>query len=306
MTVRRNSRNLLGMPILMMLMCVCVFSVCVCVCVRVWAIPTATDIAFALGILSLLGSRVPSSLKIFLTALAILDDLGAIIIIAMFYTAQLSFLSLGLAVVCLSLLIMLNRTGVTRLGPYFLVGIVLWLCVLKSGVHATLAGVALAFALPLQAKNEAGKSPALVTERALIPWVAYFVLPIFAFANAGVSFKGLNWETLLHPIPMGIALGLFAGKQIGVLGVSWLAVKCRIASLPQGASWFGLYGIALLCGVGFTMSLFIGGLAFDAQGIEHVRLVRLGVLFGSICSGLVGYLMLRFFCPSKKAASRIS
>jgi len=264
-----------------------------------WAIPTATDIAFALGILSILGSRIPTSMKMFLMALAILDDLGAIVIIAIFYTAQLSFLSLGLAVICLSILIMLNRFGVTRLAPYVITGIILWVCVLKSGVHATLAGVALALAIPLQAKDSHGRSPARWVEESLIPWVAFGVLPLFAFVNAGVSFKGMTFETITHPIPMGIALGLFAGKQIGVFGASWLAVKTRLASLPTDVNWYGMYGVALLCGVGFTMSLFIGGLAFDEIGGQYPKLVRLGVLFGSTCSGIMGYLLLRFFCPMR-------
>ncbi len=258
-----------------------------------WAIPTATDIAFALGILSLLGSRVPTALKVFLTALAILDDLGAIAIIAMFYTSQLSMLSLSFAFLFISILYLMNRLGVTKFAPYLIVGFILWLCVLKSGVHATLSGVVLAFAIPLRARNEYGMSPARTMEHALMPWVAYGVLPLFAFVNAGLCFRSLSASDMLETVPLGIALGLFFGKQIGVLGASWLAVKTKIAQLPAQVDWPAMYGVALLCGVGFTMSLFIGGLAFDAQGRNYATAVRLGVLFGSALSGVLGYWVLR-------------
>lgn len=264
-----------------------------------WAIPTATDIAFALGILILLGSRVPPSLKIFLTALAIMDDLGAIMIIAIFYTADLSWTSLILATVFIAALAMLNRAGVTRYGPYTLVGIALWVCVLKSGVHATLAGVALAMAVPLRIKNKLGISPAQAMEHSLLPWVSFGVLPLFAFVNAGVNFGDMKFDNFIDPIPLGIILGLVVGKQLGVFGFCWLAVKSGLAQLPRHATWPAMYGIALICGVGFTMSLFIGGLAFDERGTEFPAMVRIGVLVGSGISGVAGYLTLRTFCQRR-------
>lgn len=255
-----------------------------------WAIPTATDIAFALGVLSLLGSRIPTSLKIFLTALAILDDLGAIIIIAIFYTHDLSFIFLGLAFACILLLFILNFMQIGNITIYLLVGIVLWFCVLKSGVHATLAGVALGMAIPLQDSNNRQISPLMIIEKALHPWVAFLVLPIFAFFNAGVSFAGVRLETFSEPIPLGIALGLFLGKQCGVFGAAWLAVKTKLAHLPADVDWLWIYGISLVCGIGFTMSLFIGTLAFNDA--ETAVFVRLGVILSSIVSGLVGYMVL--------------
>jgi NhaA family Na+:H+ antiporter len=258
-----------------------------------WAIPTATDIAFALGVLALLGSRVPASLKLFLMALAIFDDLGAIVIIAVFYSGDLSTASLIAAAVGLVVLLALNRAGVTRPAPYILVGIFLWIAVLKSGVHATLAGVALAFAIPL--KPQPGNEAPLLREleHALHPWVAFIILPLFAFANAGVSVTGMGPSTLLGPVPLGIALGLFIGKQVGVLGFSWLAVKTGMARLPEDAGWGGVYGIAILCGVGFTMSLFIGSLAFEHGGPEYAVVNRVGILVGSLASAVVGYAVLR-------------
>jgi len=259
---------------------------------RGWAIPAATDIAFALGILALLGSRVPLSLKVFLTALAIIDDLGAIVIIALFYTSDLAWASIGLAAVCTAALVLLNVSGVTRIAPYVVVGTVLWVCVLKSGVHATLAGVIVALAVPLHPRVSGQRSPLLHLEHALHPWVAFLILPVFAFANAGVSLHGLSFADLLRPLPLGIALGLFVGKQIGVFGMSWLAVRLRLAAKPEGASWSQLYGAGLLAGVGFTMSLFIGTLAFE--GPAAAADVRIGVLSGSLLSGLSGYLLLRF------------
>lgn len=259
-----------------------------------WAIPTATDIAFSLGILALLGPRVPLSLKLFLTALAIFDDVGAIIIIAMFYTSNVSLLMLIGALVCLLGLFVLNRKGVAKLSPYLFLGVLLWICVLKSGVHATLAGVALAFAIPLHDKNNPHYSPLHYLEKSLHPWVAFGVLPLFAFANAGVSFSGLNAATVFSSIPLGIAGGLFLGKQIGILGATWLAVKSGVAHLPRQANWIQIYSISLICGVGFTMSLFIGTLAFDEVGTTHAAMVRIGVLMGSFLSGVLGYLLLRF------------
>lgn len=257
-----------------------------------WAIPTATDIAFALGILSLLGNRVPVSLKIFLTAVAIADDLGAIVIIALFYTADLSIPMLLFAAVAIAVLITLNLLKITRIAPYVIVGVILWVCVLKSGVHATLAGVALAFAVPLKAKDAQGHAPLHQMEHGLHPWVAFAVLPIFAFANAGVSFAGVTLTALAEPLPLGIATGLFVGKLVGVCGASATLVKLGLARLPEGANWCQLVGIAALCGVGFTMSLFIGSLAFE--GPEYFTPLRLGVIAGSTLSGVTGYLFLRF------------
>ncbi len=257
---------------------------------RGWAIPAATDIAFAIGILMLLGSRVPPSLKIFLTAVAIIDDLGAIVIIALFYTSQLSFLALGGAAGCLVVLALLNRAGVTRADPYVLVGLVLWLCVLKSGVHATLAGVATALFIPV--RDAQGGSPAEALEHGLHPWVAFLVLPMFAFANAGVSLKGMAPSDLLAPLPLGIALGLLGGKAIGVFGSAWLLVKAGMAARPKGSSWLQFFGVCVLCGIGFTMSLFIGGLAFEGMDPTFETRVKLGVLGGSLLSGVIGALIL--------------
>ena len=254
-----------------------------------WAIPTATDIAFALGVLALLGKRVPTSLKLFLMTLAIIDDLGAIIIIALFYSGALSSMALALAAACLAVLIVMNRLGVVRLAPYLLVGLVLWVCVLKSGVHATLAGVALAFCIPLRGRDAAADSPLLRLEHALHPWVAYAILPLFAFANAGVSLKGVVLDSFAHPVPLGIALGLLLGKTVGVLGLTWLAVKTRLAALPVGANWGQVLGVAILCGIGFTMSLFVGSLAFPSGSSEFAGMDRMGILTGSCLAALIGY-----------------
>lgn len=266
---------------------------------RGWAIPTATDIAFALGVLALLGSRVSVSLKVFLTALAIIDDLAAIVIIAIFYTSQLSWLSLAFAGVCLIILILFNRIGITSFIPYAIVGFILWVCVLKSGVHATLAGVIIALVYPLRSKKDPSISPSRRVENSLHPWVAFLVLPLFAFANSGIPFANLSIQSLVDPIPLGIALGLFLGKQIGVFVTSWISIKLGMAKLPADASWAQLYGVALICGVGFTMSLFIGSLAFAEGGMAYGELVRLGVLVGSILSGVCGYLFLRLTCAKK-------
>ncbi len=263
-----------------------------------WAIPAATDIAFALGVLSLLGSRVPTSLKILLTAIAVIDDLGAIVIIALFYTADLSVMHLVLAVVGLVALLTLNRAGVTRLAPYILVGIFLWVAVLKSGVHATLAGVALGLAVPLRATDAEGHSPLRHLEHILHPWVAFGVLPFFAFANAGVSFAGMSLGSVLNPVSLGIALGLVVGKQVGVFGAVSLASATGLARRPAATTWRQLYGLSALCGVGFTMSLFIGSLAFDEQpGLAAT--LRIGVLGGSLVSALVGYAVLRWAAPGQ-------
>ncbi|MEO7774318.1 MAG: Na+/H+ antiporter NhaA [Steroidobacteraceae bacterium] len=254
---------------------------------RGWAIPSATDIAFALGVLSLLGPRVPVSLKLFLTALAIIDDLGAVLIIAFFYTAQLDLPALGAAAALLGILFAMNRFGVTRLLPYLGVGVALWVFVHASGIHATLAGVALALAIPLRARG----TPLRRLEHGLHPWITFGVIPVFGFANAGVSLRGLSLADLGDAVPLGVALGLFFGKQIGVFAASWAAIRLGIARLPDGASWRQLYGVALLCGIGFTMSLFIGLLAFDSAALQEET--KIGVLLGSTCSAIAGALLLR-------------
>ncbi len=263
-----------------------------------WAIPTATDIAFALGVLSLLGKRVPTALKAFLLSVAIFDDLGAIIVIALFYTSKLSVASLVAAAVLIAGLFVLNRRGVRRPAAYFLLGVPLWVAVLKSGVHATLAGVVLALFIPLRpaaptAADPEPKSLLRHLEHALHPWVAFGVLPVFAFANAGVPLGGLALADVLHPVPLGITAGLFLGKQAGILGLSWLAVRVGLASRPEGVGWGALYGAALLCGIGFTMSLFIASLAFEPGAAGFQGLERLGILIGSAVSGVLGYGVLR-------------
>jgi Na+:H+ antiporter, NhaA family len=260
------------------------------IALRGWAIPTATDIAFALGILMLLGPRVPVSLKVFLTAVAIIDDLGAIIVIAVFYTAQLSMPMLAAAGVGIALLFVLNRAGVKNIGPYAAIGIVVWLCVYKSGIHATLAGVATAMAIPMRDKH--GGSPLETAEHALHPWVAFLVLPMFAFANAGVSLQGVSFGTLAEGIPLGIMSGLVFGKAIGVFGSAMLLTQLTGGSLPAGASTRQFFGVCVLCGIGFTMSLFIGGLAFAGQDPLYETEVKLGVLGGSLIAGVVGVLLL--------------
>lgn len=260
------------------------------VALRGWAIPAATDIAFALGILMLLGSRVPASLKVFLTAVAIIDDLGAIVVIALFYTAEVSLAMLGGALAGSALLFALNRARVMSLGPYVVVGLVVWVLVLKSGVHATLAGVVTALAIPLRAPD--GRSPLESAEHALHPWVAFAVLPMFAFVNAGVVLDGVGLDTLGQSVPLGIAAGLVLGKAIGVFGSSMLLIRYTGAELPAGASRWQFFGVCLLCGVGFTMSLFIGALAFDGQGAAYDTQVKLGVLGGSLLAGVAGTLVL--------------
>ncbi|WP_410480917.1 Na+/H+ antiporter NhaA [Pseudomonas plecoglossicida] len=253
-----------------------------------WAIPTATDIAFALGVLALLSKRVPVSLKLFLMTLAIIDDLGAIIVIALFYSGTLSSVSLLLAAACLVVLVAMNRLGVVKLGPYMVVGLILWVCVLKSGVHATLAGVALALCIPLRTRH-AERSPLLALEHALHPWVAYAILPLFAFANAGVSLAGMSVDSFTHPVPLGIAVGLLLGKTVGVFGLTWVAIKLRLAALPAGASWGQVLGVAILCGIGFTMSLFVGSLAFVPGSSEYAGMDRMGILTGSFFAAVIGY-----------------
>jgi NhaA family Na+:H+ antiporter len=266
-----------------------------------WAIPTATDIAFALGILSLLGNRVPVSLKIFLMALAIIDDLGAIIIIALFYTSELSTISISIAGAALVVLFIMNRLNVARQAAYILVGIVLWVSVLKSGVHATLAGVALAFMIPLHSKDEHGKpfSMAHHMEHSLHSWVAFFILPLFAFVNAGVDLRGISIEEMAGPVPLGIMAGLFIGKQVGVFGFSWIAIKLGLASLPKEATWMTLYGVAVLTGIGFTMSLFVDSLAYNDTKIFHFA-DKLAILLGSFLSGVMGYVVLKMATKEPK------
>jgi NhaA family Na+:H+ antiporter len=270
---------------------------------RGWAIPAATDIAFALGVLALIGSRVPVSLKVFLTALAIIDDLGAVVIIAAFYTADLSLPMLGGAAATLAVLYGLNKAGVSRLSPYLVLGVVLWLFVLKSGVHATIAGVLLALTIPLRLSRGTPDDPASPLHRlehAIHPWSAYLVLPIFGFANAGVSLVGFEPRMLLDPVTLGVALGLFLGKQLGVFGFVLACVKTGLAQRPAHASWAQVYGVALLCGVGFTMSLFIGLLAFaDAPALESE--VKVGVLAGSIACIVAGALVL-LVAPARPGA----
>ena len=262
-----------------------------------WAIPAATDIAFALTVLALLGSRVPLSLKVFLTAVAVIDDLGAIVIIAIFYTYELSLLSLALAGAALVGLVILNLCNVNKLAPYLILGFILWVCVLKSGVHATLAGVALAMAIPVREPKSGEESLLKRCEHGLHPWVAFGILPLFGFANAGVSFADIGWYKLADTLTLGIALGLFVGKQLGVFGATWLTCRAGIASQPEGASWAQVYGVAIICGIGFTMSLFIGGLAWPHT--DYDAEVRLGVILGSVASAFIGAMVLLFAPPNR-------
>ena len=257
-----------------------------------WAIPAATDIAFALGILSLLGKRVPTSIKIFLTSLAIFDDIGAILVIAFFYTSKISIVALIVVAFCIPLLALMNRYNVESKTVYIFVGLIMWVAMLKSGVHATLAGILVAMFIPITSKKTPGFSPLKDLEHDLHSAVAFIVLPIFAFANAGINLSGVGMEQVLHPVPLGIAAGLFIGKQVGIFGFCWLAIQLKMSSLPKGMSWGSLYGTAALCGVGFTMSLFIGSLAFEETNINILFDERLGIIIGSLASGIVGYLIL--------------
>jgi len=261
-----------------------------------WAIPSATDIAFSLGILSLLGSRVPISLKIFLTALAIIDDLGAILIIAFFYSGDLSISYLSLILISYIFLLILNKFGVKKFLPYLLIGTFLWFFTYKSGIHATIAGVLLASTIPHRIKDK-DFSLLIKLEHAISPYVAFMIMPIFAFANAGVSLEGLSLSSLLLPVPLGILLGLFIGKQVGVMIFSFIAVKTGVAQMPDNSSWLSLYGVSVLTGIGFTMSLFVGNLAF-AENLHYIDGVKIGVLAGSLLSTLFGYFIL-FFCTKK-------
>ena len=265
------------------------------VAMRGWAIPTATDIAFALGILSLLGNRVPVSLKVFLMALAIIDDLGAIVVIAIFYTTEISTISIIVASVALTLLVAFNRFKVTKKSLFYTVGIVLWVAVLESGVHATLAGVAFAFTMPLYSKDRKGRiySPLKELEHGLHGWITFFILPLFAFVNAGVDMRALSIEQMAGPVPMGILLGLFLGKQLGVFGISWLAIKLKIAPMPQGSNWLMLYAVSIFTGIGFTMSLFIDSLAFVDDTL-FAYTDKLAILLATLFSALFGYAIMRF------------
>jgi NhaA family Na+:H+ antiporter len=257
-----------------------------------WAIPSATDIAFSLGILSLLGSRVPISLKIFLTALAIIDDLGAILIIAFFYSGDLSVNYLSLILISFIFLLILNKFGIKKFMPYLIIGTLMWFFTYKSGIHATIAGVLLASTIPHRVK-EKDFSLLIKLEHAISPYVAFMIMPIFAFANAGVSLVGLSLSSLLLPVPLGILLGLFVGKQVGVMIFSFVAVKTGVAQMPHKSSWLNLYGVSVLTGIGFTMSLFVGNLAF-AENIQYIDGVKIGVLAGSLLSTLFGYFILLF------------
>lgn len=261
--------------------------------IKGWAIPAATDIAFALGILALLGSRVPVSLKIFLTSLAIFDDIGAILVIALFYTADIAGSALGVVALCVAVLFGFNRLGIASKSPYILVGVIMWVATLKSGVHATLAGVVLAMFIPLRAKGS-DDSPLKELEHDLHHVVAFFVLPVFAFANAGLALGGITLDQVMHGVPLGIAAGLFIGKQVGVFGLCWLAIRLGLARLPGGMTHSTLYATSALCGVGFTMSLFIGSLAFGDAGAAKLFDERLGIILGSLASGMLGYVLLHF------------
>jgi NhaA family Na+:H+ antiporter len=270
---------------------------------RGWAIPAATDIAFALGILSLLGSRVPLSLKVFLATLALFDDLGAIVIIAVFYTEKIHTGALFISAIFLVLLLVLNRRRVPAKTPYILCGIALWVAVLKSGIHATIAGVLLAMFIPLSPKGKEGSSPLHEFEHDLHPTVAFAIMPLFAFANSGISFRGMTWSSLLDPVPLGVAAGLFIGKQIGVFASSWIAIISGVAHPPGPVGWKALYGISALCGIGFTMSFFIGSLAFGMPGKGQMADERIGIIAGSLLSAVFGYMLLNRTLPNQRGTS---
>ncbi|HNE01190.1 MAG TPA: Na+/H+ antiporter NhaA, partial [Plasticicumulans sp.] len=267
------------------------------VALRGWAIPAATDIAFALGILALLGSRVPLALKVFLVSIAIFDDLGAIVIIALFYTQDLSMLALGISLACLPLLLLLNRCNVTTFTPYMLIGLLMWTALLKSGIHATLAGVVLALFVPMRDRKAPESSPLRRLEHDLHTGVAFGILPLFAFANAGISFAGVGLQALTHPVALGVAGGLLIGKPLGVYGASLLGLKLGIGRLPESVDRRALFGVAVLCGIGFTMSLFIGSLAFPEDAHAELFAERFGIVAGSLVSGLIGFVLLRRALP---------
>ncbi|HGS4451224.1 TPA: Na+/H+ antiporter NhaA [Vibrio cholerae] len=265
-----------------------------------WAIPAATDIAFALGIMALLGKRVPVSLKVFLLALAIIDDLGVVVIIALFYSSDLSTIALTIGFIMTGVLFMLNAKHVTKLSIYLVVGLILWIAVLKSGVHATLAGVVIGFAIPLKG-NKGEHSPLKHLEHALHPYVAFAILPVFAFANAGISLQGVSLAGLTSMLPLGVALGLFLGKPLGIFSFSWAAVKLGVAKLPDGINFKHIFAVSVLCGIGFTMSIFISSLAFGQANEAYDTYARLGILMGSTTAALLGYSLLRLSLPLKKA-----
>ncbi len=264
------------------------------VAIKGWAIPAATDIAFALGVLSLLGSRVPVTIKIFLTSLAIFDDIGAILIIAIFYTSNISIAALIFVAACVPILILMNKFNVVQKSPYILIGIIVWVATLKSGVHATLAGVLVSIFIPMGDKKNPSLSPLKSLEKDLHHIVAFAILPIFAFANAGVNLTGVGLEQVTHSVPVGIILGLFLGKIVGIYGLCWLAIKAKIITLPDSIQLHHLLGTSALCGIGFTMSLFIGSLAFEETGVNLLFDERLGIIIGSLLSGITGYLILKF------------
>ena len=268
------------------------------VALRGWAIPAATDIAFALGILALLGSRVPLALKVFLVSIAIFDDLGAIVIIALFYTQDLSMLALGISLACLPLLLLLNRCNVTTFTPYMLIGLLMWTALLKSGIHATLAGVVLALFVPMRDRKAPESSPLRRLEHDLHTGVAFGILPLFAFASAGISFAGVGLQALTHPVALGVAGGLLIGKPLGVYGASLLGLKLGIGRLPESVDRRALFGVAVLCGIGFTMSLFIGSLAFPEDAHAELFAERFGIVAGSLVSGLIGFVLLRRALPA--------
>ncbi len=265
-----------------------------------WAIPAATDIAFALGIMALLGKRVPVSLKVFLLALAIIDDLGVVVIIALFYSSDLSTIALTIGFIMTGVLFMLNAKHVTKLSIYLVAGLILWIAVLKSGVHATLAGVVIGFAIPLKG-NKGEHSPLKHLEHALHPYVAFAILPVFAFANAGISLQGVSLAGLTSMLPLGVALGLFLGKPLGIFSFSWAAVKLGVAKLPEGINFKHIFAVSVLCGIGFTMSIFISSLAFGQANEAYDTYARLGILMGSTTAALLGYFLLRLSLPLKKA-----
>ncbi|ENK0806343.1 Na+/H+ antiporter NhaA [Vibrio fluvialis] len=261
-----------------------------------WAIPAATDIAFALGIMALLGKRVPVSLKVFLLALAIIDDLGVVVIIALFYTSDLSTIALTVGFIMTAVLFMLNAKHVTKLSAYLIVGLILWVAVLKSGVHATLAGVVIGFAIPLKG-NKGEHSPLKHLEHALHPYVAFGILPLFAFANAGISLEGVSFSSLASTLPLGVALGLLIGKPLGIFSFSVIAVKAGIAKLPEGINFKHIFAVSVLCGIGFTMSIFISSLAFGSANVDYDTYARLGILMGSTTAAILGYVLLRLSLP---------
>ncbi|PMH46667.1 Na(+)/H(+) antiporter NhaA [Vibrio sp. 10N.286.49.B3] len=265
-----------------------------------WAIPAATDIAFALGVMALLGKRVPVSLKVFLLALAIIDDLGVIVIIALFYSSDLSTLALAIGFAMTGVLFMMHAKRITNLTFYIIAGLILWFSVLQSGVHATLAGVVLGFAIPLKGKP-GEHSPLKHMEHTLHPYVAFLILPIFAFANAGISLEGVSLDGLTSMLPVGIALGLLIGKPLGIFTFSWAAVKLGVAKLPEGITYLHIFAVSVLCGIGFTMSIFISSLAFSPADLEGMTDPRLGILMGSTIAAIIGYTMLHFTLPKAKA-----